>query len=891
MLEESGYSVWFQDWDFRGNFVEHMQRAHQKADRTLVVLSDHYLGSDFALSEWSARFAEDPAARDDRLVPIKVGPVADGGILRPLVYADLTGCDEAEAQRRLLERIKRAIDASYRSKPQDRPGFPGAPSRVVLSKPQFPTGHPAYPEIFESVPPRDLNFTGREDILSQLHCLLMDPNRPAAITQAAIHGLGGVGKTSVAAEYAHRHASEYAGVWWAPAENQTVLLASLAVLAGQLDPRFEEETDHKKAAQRGLASLARSAVPFLLVYDNVEAPDVLHGLVPSAGARVLLTTRWTDWGGQAAELELDVLGSEAAVAFLQKRAGRADAPGAMGLAEALGYLPLALDHAGAYCRLSGLSFDAYRNGIDTRITKAPKGVAYPASVAATFGLAIEKAAAEQPTAETLLSLCAYIAPERIPLDLIATEITDENKRTEALMILAAVSLIDHEELDSGQPAVMLHRLVQAAMRTRLAERGETATTIELVARMLTVAFPRTGGEDISQWSRCAVLIPHVLELLKYIDASQNTSELYKLFHAAASYLQWRGSYSQAEQLYRRAISISENVFGVDHPQVAAIRNDLGTSYWQAGRFAEAELLLKEALATKEKVYGHNHNEVASGLNNLANIYFERGRLEEAEALYKEAIAIGEATIGRRHHHVATRLNSLALIYASTNRPVEAEALYIEAIEIGESTLGPEHPEVAKWLNNLAHLYSSLQRYREAEPLFERAIEIGERTLGRRHLEVATWICNLGLLYASTDRLGEAEMLFKESIGVAEDTVGRQHPRVADWLRSLADLYHATGRNAAAEPLYKEAIAIDKDTFGRQDVRVLNQMIKLAHFYGLGGQNADAEPLLRDLLQTLESTVGRADSKVRSTATKLAKVLEALGRHSEAAALRKDYGIS
>src|SRR4051795_610922 len=140
-LEEAGYSVWFQDWDFRGNFVEHMNRAHQQADRTLAVLSDHYFRSDFTLAEWSARFAQDPAAREDRLVPVKVGPLTDDGILTPIVYADLTGCDEAEAQQRLLERVKKALDASYRSKPLTRPGFPGSPAPEGSSHALIPPVH------------------------------------------------------------------------------------------------------------------------------------------------------------------------------------------------------------------------------------------------------------------------------------------------------------------------------------------------------------------------------------------------------------------------------------------------------------------------------------------------------------------------------------------------------------------------------------------------------------------------------------------------------------------------------------------------------------------------------------------------------------------------------
>ena len=145
VLEEAGYSVWFQDWDFRGNFVEHMNRAHARARRTLAVLSDNYFGSDFTLAEWSARFAQDPAAREDRLVPVKVGPLTGETVLGPILHADLTGCEEPEAERRLLGRVKRAVDASYRDKPTTRPGFPGGPPREVPERPSFPPWNPAAP--------------------------------------------------------------------------------------------------------------------------------------------------------------------------------------------------------------------------------------------------------------------------------------------------------------------------------------------------------------------------------------------------------------------------------------------------------------------------------------------------------------------------------------------------------------------------------------------------------------------------------------------------------------------------------------------------------------------------------------------------------------------------
>jgi hypothetical protein len=264
-------------------------------------------------------------------------------------------------------------------------------------------------------------------------------------------------KTALATEYAHRHAVSYSGVWWARAEGRTLLIASLAELAGRLEASLAAEPDQEKAARAGLARLARSALPFLLVYDNVDTPETLRDLVPTAGTRILITSRWADWMGRAVEMKLDLFGADAATEFLQKRAGRTDAAGAARLAAALGHLPLALDHAGAYCRLTGSSFDSYHQKIDTRIARAPTGAAYPASVAATFGLAIEQIVATHPQAETLLGCFAFLAPEHIPLDLVADAVADEDERAEALMALAGVSLVEHKHAEA--PAVSVHRFL------------------------------------------------------------------------------------------------------------------------------------------------------------------------------------------------------------------------------------------------------------------------------------------------------------------------------------------------------------------------------------------------------------------------------------------------
>ena len=134
-LEESSYSVTFQDWDIRPgqNFVLAMQEASETARHTLLVLSPSSLASRFVKAEWSAAFAEDPAGEQRRLIPVRVEECEPRGILGPIVYADLVGLGEEEAARVLVEAF------AERAKPDEAPVFPGALSFSIASeRPAFP---------------------------------------------------------------------------------------------------------------------------------------------------------------------------------------------------------------------------------------------------------------------------------------------------------------------------------------------------------------------------------------------------------------------------------------------------------------------------------------------------------------------------------------------------------------------------------------------------------------------------------------------------------------------------------------------------------------------------------------------------------------------------------
>ena len=324
VLKGSGYEVVVQDYDFQigESWVLAIHDCIKSARDLIILLTSDYEKSQYTREEFAAFWKKQADEPDKhRIIVLRCEDVQPEGLLSHNVFQDLVGVTDTE------ERKQRILAAAKR-----RSAAPPTP-----------------PRPFIGVPPRIASFTGRANQLDRLDAILMR-DKPAAVTQAlvgrvAVQGMGGVGKTALAIEYAHRFRGLYAGVCWSPAETRTGLLSTLASLAVTLSAAKAEEADAEKAAKAALGRLTEQRATWLLVYDNVPAPDAVADLLPSAGARVLITSRFSDWSELADEVPLDVLPHEEAVAFLQSRKGRSDAVGAKRLAEALGNLPLALDHA------------------------------------------------------------------------------------------------------------------------------------------------------------------------------------------------------------------------------------------------------------------------------------------------------------------------------------------------------------------------------------------------------------------------------------------------------------------------------------------------------------------------------------------------------------------
>jgi len=708
MLREAGYATKVQEYDFLPgqSFVEAMDQALVGSRFVVCLLSPGYLASRWCKEEWQA------ALRTNKLFLLRIADCDLDGVLAPHAYLDLVGASEAEAQARILAGLGKLEGKDPR--PKVRPGFPG-PAAAGLNSADPRLSFPgALPAIWNITEARNPYFTGRDEILRRLHAAL-GAGKAAALTQA-ISGLGGVGKTQLALEYAYRHAGEYAVVWWLRAETPATLADDYAALAPHLGVTLV--ADQGAVIREVRAELGRRD-RILLVFDNATEPGSIKPYLPvGPGARVIVTTRAQNWPGAEAQ-DVAELAIEKAVEFLLKRSGQTDGPAAKQAAEEvakrLGCLPLALEQAAAYVEACGKSLADYAALLEQRgleVLEKGEPFQYERTVGTTWELAFEKVKAKYPAAVELLYFCAFLAPEAIPLKDLASArekvpadlaklLDDEVALDEAKKALLGFSLIraDGESLS-------IHRLVSEVIRKRMSA-DERERWLRAALGAVGRLFPGEP-QDVRTWPQCERWLPHALTVVAWDDAEAvDASTCSLLLNRAGTHLWDKASYNEAEPLLRRALAIDEQSLGPNDPNVATAMNNLAGPLVDANRLAEAESLLRRALAIYEQSLGPNDPDVATAMNNLAELLRSANRLGEAEPLLRHALSIDEQSLGPNQPSVARDLNNLAMLLKATNRLGEAEPLYRRALAIDENSLGPDHPKTRTIRNNLDSVLAAM----------------------------------------------------------------------------------------------------------------------------------------------------------------------------------------
>ena len=702
---------------------------------------------------------------------------------------------ETEGERGQIEQKLQALE-SQRSQDEPEPGLP------IWN---VPYGKNPY-------------FTGREALLEVLYQKLTTEHT-TTLTQA-ITGLGGIGKTQTAIEYAYRHRKDYRIIWWLRAEELITLAADYAQLAIQLNLPEHEATEQAIQIQAVRNWLERH-MGWLLIFDNAEERHEIRPYVPQIGhGQVLITSRNPIWDGLGTTLPVEVMQPQEALAFLDKRTDDPDPQAAATLAKTLGYLPLALEQAAAYIRENSISLDQYQTLFQEHHTKLLQhdylATEYPDTVATTWEVSFQKVQKTAPAAADLLNLCAFLAPEAIFLDMITEGGDYVPKRlakiiTDPLALNKLISLLLHYSLIQREGnTITVHRLVQSVLRDRLnstVQRRWAKRAVQIVNQ----AFP---VPEFTTWSQCKQLLSHAQICTRWIQKwNLMSKKAGVLLGKMGVYFYNRAAYAESEPLYQQARTIYEKVLGPDHLDLATTLNNLARLYVAQDRYAEAESLYQQAITIKEKAFGSDHPELAITLDNLGQLYYRQYRYAEAKLLYQRALVIYEGTPELNHPSLGISLNNLAKLYTDQGCYTKAEPLYQRALMIEEKILGPDHPELATTLGNLAILYVKQDRYADAESLYQRALTIKRRALGPDHPELATTLNNLALLYANQARYADAEPLFHQALAIYKKVLGPDHLYLAAILNNLARLYANQGHYADAELLYQQALAIKEKALG------------------------------------------------------------------------------
>ncbi|MFG3103192.1 FxSxx-COOH system tetratricopeptide repeat protein [Streptomyces sp. NPDC048182] len=828
--------------------------------------------------------------------------------------------------------------AEHRSRPA------GADGRTALAEPLTgPLSSLTRPMRFEEavpqvwgrrIPPRNHNFTGRDELITQLHERLGD--RRAAIVPQAFFGLGGVGKTQLAVEYIYRYQSQYQLIWWINSEDPALVRTAIAALAPHLG--LEAGPSGDEALPLVLDALRRGS-PYrrwLLVFDNADRPEDLEEYFPSGEGHVLITSRNQSWAGHAHPVSVDVFSREESVRFLRRRVPGMPAEDASRLAEALGDLPLAVEQAGAWHAETAMSVDEYLQLLGEHAgrlldTSVPSG--YPHSVVATWNLAMERLGRRSPAAVQLLRLCSCMAPEPISWAMLrsAAFAPLPSPLAEALRDPVELGLVTREigrlalaRIDHRSNSLQMHRLVQAVLFNQMSEQ-EQEDTYHLTHVLLAAADPHEP-ENGDNWRRYAELRPHIRPT-RAVECDHR--EVRDLVLNEIRYLYLYGDYTGGTELAEFARKEWQQRLGEEHPQTMRATRSYATLIRTFGRFDEARELNAELLVRARRVFGEDHEETLAIANSTAADLRVLGDFEQAEqrdgdtldrltrgfgrdyplalmsaanhaldlrllGRFREALELDADTYQRRQRIFGpdeTVTLVVAANYARDQRELGDYRGSVESLRAVYPKLrdlhGSEHPNTLDVAKNLAVSLRAMGAYEEAYDRSSRTVDRYRARYGEGDLNTQAAVGNYAVDLLLRGELEEAERLAAQTVAGYVQLFGPEHPYVPMTETNHALVLSALGEHERALSLNLVAYEKLTERFGPEHNCTLRCGVNLANDLHAAGRHEEAAQADTRHLAALRATVGPDHPVTLVCGGNLAHDLDALDRTEEAAALRED----
>jgi tetratricopeptide (TPR) repeat protein len=779
------------------------------------------------------------------------------------------------------------------------------------------------PNWYGMTPVGSTRFVGRLKEMWEVHSLL-HAGDVAQITGAAaatggigrISGLGGVGKSLLAEEYALHFGAAYpGGVFWVRAYGNDDAKPGLGATEREAlrADQVRQVAERLGISAQGLTAeqvegelarkIAGEGKDCLWVVDDV--PNGLDGealrrwFAPHPLARTLITTRSGEYGSLANGIDLSVLTPDEAGQLLTSRReplNDAEKEQARELAKDLGYHALALDVSASALKsfsgdepyrqfreeLADQDDDALEMAKDWGQDLLPNG--HEKSIAQTMLRSIRGLGVE---GLDFLRLASVLAVAPIPGSLVTAvfETADgldrgkpEQRQRQAFTEVDRASLA--EIAGENQEARSVHTLVSRVVRfdeKATPERTQALRNVAVVALGMEIA---NAAKDPRLHKQIEF---HMVHARQVVTMPKNVPEA-SLVSWVARYDFERGAYASARTLCERELEFNRRVLGPEHPDTLASMHNLASTLYGQGDLAGARKLQEEELVICRRVVGPEHPYTLNSMSNLANTLGAQGNLAEARKLKEETLAIQRRVLDLEHPDTLNSMHNLAMTLRAQGELAAARELQDDVLHVQRRVLGPDHPRTLLSMNQLAETKRMQGHLSAARRLQEETLAINRRVLGPEHPYTLNSMSNLALTLHEQGHFAGARKLNEEALAIKRRVLGSEHPDTLTSVSNLALMLQAQGDLAGARKLGEEVLGVDRHVLGPEHTQTLTSMSNLASTMYAQGDLQGSFKLFEEEIYIRRRVLGCEHPDTSLSAWNLFSTLRDLGKRAAARAL-------
>lgn len=656
-------------------------------------------------------------------------------------------------------------------------------------------------------------FVERGRLLKELdESFTTTPTSVTPLKVVILHGMGGQGKTQLALEYcrAAKLSKRFQSFFWIDASSSNTVSRGFENVAAQISNPGQTFDNIDSKISFVKETLGARASPWLMVFDNYDNPGDFKNIKAffpfGFAGSVLITSRHAGLDRLGIQISVTRMTESESLELLLSRSNllsndENDAEGSR-IVEKLGYLPLAIDQAGAYISTRMLSLPLFEEHFEQRkeyiLREIPAFWDYQKklgndqnetslSVLTTWEMSFQQINGSDEERELIgnfLMLSAFLDYTRVDEGLFKAILSwnhslpkwlniftsggswDKHKYADTIVRLKALSLVQSLIVHSTGSRFSLHPLIADWLQLRLDRKHRQEYAMEAI-KVIAHNIKAQNLETLQFQAR--------LDLLAHLDTCLQLNE---------------GCVDPLEEMMETALR--EPFFYFGH------------FYEDHGRYHDAETMYHRALAGYEKALGPNHLSTLDTVNNLGLLYTDQGKLDEAEAMYQRALTGYEQKLGVGHELTLDIVSNLGVLYVAQRKPTQAESMYIRALAGFENSIGHDHPRTLFTVNNLGNLYLNQCKLEAAEAHYRRALKGKEKALGSSHTSTLNTVDNLGLLYEKQGKAVEAEAMFRQALAGKREILGPDHPSTLNTVVNLEAFYTKQGRGEEAEALRQPA---------------------------------------------------------------------------------------